>query len=178
MARVYSLSVRDEEVQLIAVLEELKRNNNLSNEIVRVLKAFLIPNSNREVISKEMLRIIELERRIDEIRQVLSQLSDIEEELAKLKSEVEKKQEQQKLQDELPLIRELRYSVFDDLDKEGFERFESHMLRLGREPADAIKVRLSKWAAEKQLSMPEAVNLFCKAFPELKHLFEVVEVVM
>jgi len=98
-------------------------------------------------------------------------------EVEKLEEKLKEKQEEQKLQDELPLIRELRYTVFDDLDREGFEKFESHMLRLGREPADAIKVGLSKWAAEKQLSMPDAIRLFCKAFPELKHLFEVVEVV-
>jgi len=62
--------------------------------------------------------------------------------------------------------------VFDDI--QDYANFEARCRRTGREPKDAIKARLSAWASEKQISYPEAVKLFCKAFPELKVFEEVV----
>jgi|Deesub1362A_J573_1020465.scaffolds.fasta_scaffold01261_10 predicted nucleic acid-binding protein len=170
MAKVYSFSVPDNEVQLIAILDELKARKALSMEIVRLAKIFYLGNGfNSETISKEMLKLLEAEKTAKEALEMAQKSLSIVEELRPI---IEKKQEKQKEIEELPLIRELQLYVFDDI--QDYANFEARCRRTGREPKDAIKARLSAWASEKQISYPEAVKLFCKAFPELKVFEEVV----
>jgi DNA-binding transcriptional MerR regulator len=166
-SKIYSFSVRDD--KLLSAIEEFRKNGgNLSGLICNLLHHYFFSNNNnKEIITKEMMLLLEIKKRLDEFLQwreeVLPKLQELEEKL-------KQKQEQQELQDALPLIRELQLHVFDDI--QDYANFEARCRRTGREPKDAIKARLSAWASEKQLSYPEAVNLFFKAFPQLKEKLE------
>ncbi len=170
MAKVYSFSVPDEEVQLIAILDELKSRKALSMEIVRLAKTFYLGGNgfNNELISKELLKLIEAEKIAKEaLEKAQEALKKIEE----LKPVIESKVEKQKEVEELPLIREIREFLFvDDISKtpeEFFNRFETVT-----DLAKSVRALLSAWATKKQLPYPQAVQLFFKAFPELKEKLE------
>jgi len=158
----YSFSVRDD--KLVSAIEEYKKSGgNLSGLISNLLYHYFFGNSSKEVISKEMLFLFDIKAKLDEFMQwreeILPKLHELE---AKLKE----KQEIKETEDNLHLIRELREVVFEDL--QDFNSFKSRCLKFGREPDDAIKVRLNSWASDKNISNPVAVQLFYKAFPELK----------
>ncbi|WP_456469240.1 hypothetical protein [Archaeoglobus sp.] len=170
MAKVYSFSVPDNEVQLIAILDELKARKALSMEIVRLAKIFYLGNGfNSETISKEMLKLLEAEKIAKE---ALSKAQEAMKMLEELKPIIETKEKKRKEIEELPLLRELREFVFtDDLAKtpeEFFSRFDGRDADLRR----SVRTLLSQWASEKQISYPQAANLFFKAFPELKEKLE------
>ncbi|WP_456329619.1 hypothetical protein [Archaeoglobus sp.] len=163
----FSFSVTDEKLA-VAIKSFRDSGGNLSKLICNLLQHYFFgDNNSKELLTKEMVKLLEIEKKINEFWEWADKIKP---EIQELKEKLAEKQEQQELQDALPLIRELHEIVFEDL--QDYEEFEAHCRRLAREPADAIKVRLSKWAAEKQLSMPQAVNLFFKAFPELKEKLE------
>ena len=173
MAKVYSFSVPDEETELITILDELKSRKALSMEIVRIAKAFFLGNNgclSNQLISKELLKLAEAEKIAKE---ALEKAQEAIAKLEELRPVIESKAEKEKEIEELPLIEELRNDVFRDILEESFENFSRRIQRLGRRPEDAIKTRLNSWASEKQIPFPKAVELFSRAFPDLKGLFEV-----
>ncbi|WP_290595874.1 MULTISPECIES: hypothetical protein [unclassified Archaeoglobus] len=168
MRAVYSFGVNDP--KLVEAINAFKDNGgNLSKLICNLLEHYFFGGNNKEIITKEMLKLLEIEKRLNEFYEWAEKITP---EIQELKQRLEKKQEQEKIKDELPLIRELQLTVFtDDLAKtpeEFFKRFEGRDNDLRR----SVKVLLSNWASEKQLSYPEAVNLFFKAFPQLKEKLE------
>lgn len=164
---IVSVSLEDDVYQ--AIMQFKAKGGNVSGLINNLLKSYFFGNLDSNQAIKEIVRIIELEKKFEEFEEFLK---SAKEELKELKSKLQEKIEIKKAEEEIPLIRELRYSVFADI--EDFESFESRLIRYGRNPRDAIKARLQAWAAEKQIPYPEAVRLFCKAFPEFK-VFEVEE---
>lgn len=165
MRRNFAFSVTDE--GLILAIEKFKQEGgNLSGLIVRLLENYFFGDNNK-IITKEMLTLLEIKKKLDDWdkwrQEIIPKIQELEKKL-------NEKQEAKETEENLPLIRELREIVFEDLQDYG--RFESQCQKVGRKPEDAIKARLAAWAVEKKISYPEAVNLFFKAFPQLKHLFE------
>ena len=167
----------------VDLIEEVKRRKlNMSQLVNDLLEQFLFGNSNH--ISEEMLKLSKLEKKIAELESHLTVIEEIKKELEELKAKLQEKQEQKEIEENLHLIRELREIVFDDIQQEGWERWVEKVERDIRRgllqhssPRAVIEARLSSWAAENKISLHEARKLFCKAFPELKHLFLVKEVV-
>jgi len=167
MAKVYSFSVPDDEVQLIAILDELKSRKMLSHEIVKLLKTFYLGRDhNTELISKEMLMLLEIKKKLEEYekwrQEILLKLTELEEKL-------KQKQEEKQTEDDLSHIRILREVHFDDIDKirESINN-GADLIDLSRQ----IKARLNGFATERGLSYPDAKRIFFKAFPDLKDKLE------
>lgn len=162
--KVISISLKNQLV--IHYLEEFKRNGgNVSGLIESLLeKYFLNSDRDKELLTKEMMTLLEIK---DKLNEFLKWKEEIEPKLSELEQKLREKQEQQKQIDQAPLIRELRHVVFEDLDREGLENFKATCRRIGRDPQQAIMVRLSTFAAEKNISIEEAKELFLKAFPEI-----------
>ena len=163
----------DGETELITILDELKSKKALSMEIVRIAKTFFLGNNgylNNQLISKELLKLAEAEKIAKE---ALEKAQEAIAKLEELRPVIESKAEKEKEIEEIPLIEELRNDVFRDVLEEEYEIFASRARKLGRRPEDMIKTRLNSWASEKQIPFPKAVELFLRAFPDLKGLFEV-----
>ncbi len=164
MYKVISISIKDK--KLISAIEQFKSSGgNLSGLVSKLLENYFFGDDNKEIITKEMMLLLDIKKKLDEFlrwkEKILPKLQELEEKL-------KKEQEIKETEENLHLIRELREIVFtDDLAKtpeEFFKRFEGREHDLSR----AVKTLLSSWASEKQISYPEAVKLFFKAFPELK----------
>ena len=128
-SKIYSFSVRDD--KLLSAIEEFRESGgNLSGLICSLLKHYFFSSgNNKEVITKEMMLLLDIKRKMDEFLQwreeILPKIKELEEQL-------KQKQEQQELQDALPLIRELHEIVFEDL--QDYEKFEAYCMWIGREP--------------------------------------------
>lgn len=169
MRAVYSFGVNDS--RLVEAINAFKESGgNLSKLICNLLEHYFFGNNDKEVITKEMLLLLDIKKKIEEFYEWREEiLPKIEE----LEAKIKEKQEEEQIKNEQPPIEELRNDVFRDILEEGFENFSRRIQRLGRRPEDAIKTRLNSWASEKQIPFPKAVELFSRAFPDLKGLFEV-----
>jgi len=165
----FSFSVTDEKL-VYAIKAFKKSGGNLSGLINNLLEQYFFGNTDGEVLTQEMLKILEIEKKLNEFSEWIEQIRP---ELEELKGKICEKQEEEQIKNEQPLIEELRNDVFRDILEESFENFSRRIQRLGRRPEDAIKTRLNSWASEKQIPFPKAVELFSRAFPDLKGLFEV-----
>ena len=151
----------------VDLVEEVKRRKlNMSQLVNTLLEQYLFGTSND--VSEYSIRISNIEKRITEIFEKVNEVEELKRELEKLKLELREKEEKKKEEKYEPLIKKLREQVFDDLED---------LLNNRRvNPAHAIKVRLSVFASENNISLPEAKQLFFKAFPEYNgHLKSVLE---
>ena len=162
MARVFSFSVPDNESELIQILEKKIKEGSLSKEIVRVLKGFYFGKKGNNSISEEYLKLLEIEQKLN---QALRLINEVQPEVEKLKTKFQEKQEEAKIEERLDLIRLLEHVVFEDMD---YLR-----QRYGKEDLKYfIENRLTHFAAEHKISLPEAWDLFFKVFPGMKEELE------
>lgn len=150
----FSFSLTDE--YLIQKVKEFKESGgNLSGLISALLKNYFEGEISIKQFSKELLKVKELYNELLEYKEKFEEWEKRLKELEQLLQEKEEKKREEKYQ---PLIKKLREQVFDDLED---------LLNNRRvNPAHAIKVRLSVFASENNISLPEAKQLFFKAFPE------------
>ena len=162
MARVFSFSVPDSETFLLQQLEQVKQEGNLSKLILRLLKGYFEGNVNINQFSKELLEIKKLQK---EMQEWLEKAKYFESKISEFEKLLKDRQEKEEIEKNLPLIRKLREIVFDDIQD---------ILNNGKivSPEQAIKARLTTFATEHKLSYPESVELFFKAFPELRNELE------
>ena len=159
--KVISVSLKNQ--LIIQHLEEFKRSGgNVSGLIESLLEQYFLNNTNRELLTKEMMTLLEIKNKLEEF---LKWKEEIEPKLFEIEEKLKEKQEKQQLEEQLPLIRKLRDVVFDDIQD---------ILNNGKivSPEQAIKARLTTFATEHKLSYPESVELFFKAFPELRNELE------
>ena len=123
--------------------------------IESLLEQYFLGNNNKETLTKEMMLLLEIKKKLEEFEkwkaEVLPKLKELEEKLKEKQEEVESKDSSQ-------LIRKLREQVFDDL----VDLLNSRRVN----PAHAIKTRLHVFATENGITFPEAKKLFLRAFPE------------
>ncbi|AEA46680.1 hypothetical protein [Archaeoglobus veneficus] len=162
---VISASVDDD---VLSALKEFKNNGgNVSRLVNSLLRNYFFGNNDDKVITKEILKIRELERKVKQAYEIIN---SIQPELEELRKKFEQEQEAKEIEQNLSLIRLLELEVFDDL--KDFEAFERTARRTGFKPKDLIEQRLSAFAAQNKLSLQEAWQLFFKVFPDLKEYLE------
>ena len=160
----FSFSLTDE--YLIQKVKEFKEcGGNLSGLISALLKNYFEGNIDIKQFSKELLKVREL---YNELLEYKEKFEEWERRLRELEENLKEKEEKEREEKYEPLIKKLREQVFDDLE----DLLNSRRVN----PAHAIKVRLSVFASENNISLPEAKQLFFKAFPEYNgHLKSVLE---
>ncbi|RLI84560.1 hypothetical protein DRP07_00635 [Archaeoglobales archaeon] len=165
---IVTFSIPDKDKDVRIALEEFKaKGGNISGLIVSLLKNYFYGNHNQEVVTKEILKIKELE---EKYKKLIEEIEKSKKELEELKTKFEKEAEAQQIQEDLDLIRLLREKWFEDLLEKGSSLNHLLITKKYDELVDKIESRLSAFAAENKLSLPEAKRLFKKAFPELKEL--------
>jgi|Deesub1362B_J571_1020462.scaffolds.fasta_scaffold00763_12 predicted CopG family antitoxin len=151
----------DDEVYHALKEYKKKDDRNISNLVNRLLKAFFFGNHNHQNgLSKEILRIIELERQHQELQKIAQEsLKELEE----LKKTVHEKQEIKELENQTELIRKMEV---------WFENIEIIDKITGEPNKDLIERNLELFAQKHQISLKEAEELFFKVFPEIKEELE------
>ena len=160
--KVISISLKNQ--LIIHHLEEFKRNGgNVSGLIESLLEQYFLNNNSKELLTKEMMTLLEIKGKLEEF---LRWKEEIEPKLFEIEEKLKEKQEKELLEEQLPLLRKLREIVFHDI--EDLLEYDYYKQRQGLPPPEnAIKIRLTTFATEHNLSYPEARDLFFKAFPEL-----------
>jgi len=168
VAKIFSFSVSDDKIELIRILEEWSKQKQLSNRVVRLLESFIITgnlNFDNNGVSGDFLKLVEIERQLIELKNHISIIPKLEDEIRNLKAKLQEKQEQQQNQDgHIKLLREL----FNDLLEHGTMLNNLLISERYEELGDKVESRLTVFAAENQLSLPQAKELFYLAFPELR----------
>ena len=140
------------------------KNINLTSLVNDLLERHLFENSNN--VSQEMLELRKLRKELEEVKRGIKRCEYIEERINEIEAKLSKKQEAKQIEENLDLIRELEHVVFDDI-----ERLKATMSR--EDLKYAIERRLSVFAANHKISLPEAWDLFFKVFPGMKKELEV-----
>jgi len=147
------------------IIDELnKRKINKSAFVNEVLKRAL--RDGYENIDEKMLKIIELEERAKKFEEAIEDYWEWKAEVQKLKQEFQKQQEAKEIEERLDLIKLLEHEYFDDIERLK-QRYSKDDLK------QFIETRLSNFAAEHKISLPEAWDLFYRVFPDLKEELEV-----
>ena len=146
------------------IIDELNRRKiNKSAFVNEVLKRAL--KDGYENIDEKMLKIIELEERAKKFEEAIEDYREWKAEVQKLKQEFQKQQEAKEIEERLDLIRLLEHEYFDDIERLK-QRYSKDDLK------QFIEMRLSNFAAEHKISLPEAWQLFFKVFPGMKKELE------
>lgn len=140
-----------------------KSGGNLSRLIQRLLAHYFSDNGSTAEISRDLIFILDIKEKIEEFenwrREILPKLEFFERKL--------KEEEKQRDKNQNELIKLLKEKYFEDLVQEGYEKFESRCVTSCGDAESAIEIRLSAFAADCGLTLPQAKKLFLRAFPEL-----------
>ncbi len=157
----FSFSVTDESLAE-AIKAFRARGGNLSALINNLLQNYFFGGNSGDIITKEMLLLLEIKKKLEEFEKWKNEITP---KIKELEERVWEKQEQQQNQDEhIKLLREL----FNDLLEHGTMLNNLLISKRYEELGDKVESRLTVFAAENQLSLPQAKELFYLAFPELR----------
>lgn len=146
-----------------ALMQFKGKGGNISGLINSLLKQYFFGGLNGQMISKELIRIKELEERYkDGIKMFQEALKELQE----LKKHFEREQEVKNLEEKAHILSVIQASFEDEIAN--FEEFERRARRIGKDVKDVIEIRLSTIASNNKISIIEAWELFFEVFPELK----------
>ncbi len=167
MRAVFSFGTNDE--RLIQAIHQFKSNGgNLSKLICKLLENYFNGEIQLNNFNKELIKVRELYNELLEYKQ---KFEEWELKILEIEEKLKEQHEKQQLEEQLPLLRKLREVVFHDI--EDLLEYDYYKQRQGLPPPEkAIKIRLTTFATEHNLSYPEARDLFFKAFPELNGRLE------
>ena len=168
MAKVFSFSVPDSEVELIQNLDQFRETGNFSKLMISLLRNYFSEDNNGEKITKDRMRLIQLEQRLKEFEEWKEEaLKTIDE----LKAKFEEREKTKREEEDASLIAILRETKFADFIDDPLRKLEDMELmtkKIGKTPRDAIMTRLNAFALENKIPLGKVKRLFFKAFPELE----------
>jgi len=142
--------------------EEIRKKKlNFSALIRSLLKQYL--SGKTENPTAELLKIAEIEEELSKMAETFQKL---QKEVDELKKKLQSEKEAKEIEENLDLIRLLEHEYFDDMEHLK-QRYNKQDLKY------FIEKRLSSFAAEHKISLPEAWQLFFKVFPGMKKELEV-----
>jgi len=141
-----------------ALMEYKSKGGNVSGLIVWLLDNYFFGNLSHDTISKEIVKISELESKYEKLIQDSQKYL---EELRELKKQFEKKQEIHEAENDARLITLLKDTGFDDMEYLKQKHSNKQIVELATP-------RLRTFAHERKISLDKAWQLFYRAFPELE----------
>lgn len=175
MAKIYSFSVPDDEIQLITILDNLKKDKILSSEVVRRLKISfsLMPAPTKDGhITKEMLEIQELKMNFAKIQKMLNESIERLQKLEEHELNLKKKQEEIKEQErQLEIIKRAQKELGKYLE-------DDYVQKKAADPSilkGVIVYSIKEFAAKERLPQHEALEIAIKLYPWLESFREKIE---